>query len=109
MDSGMSSAETLPRISSDEDLSQDSISFSDEKVIDEVYITDHKQNYNKKKVITVLLAALSLSLTAIVPTVMLLSSENTSVYTGNIKFQNDNNFLKLYFLFRKINKITIQN
>ena len=85
MDSGMSSAETLPRISSDEDLSQDSISFSDEKVINEVYITDNKQNYNKKKVITILLAALSLSLTAIVPTVMLLSSENTSVYTGNIK------------------------
>ena len=81
----MSSAETLPRISSDEDLSQDSISFSDEKVINEVYITDNKQNYNKKKVITILLAALSLSLTAIVPTVMLLSSENTSVYTGNIK------------------------
>ena len=44
MDSGMSSAETLPRLSSDEELSQESISFSEEKVINEVYIKDNKEN-----------------------------------------------------------------
>ena len=89
MDSGMSSAETLTRISSDEELSQESISFSDEKIINEVYIKDHKQNDNKKKAITIVLVALSISFTAIVSTVMLLSGRNTSVYTGSSKIQNE--------------------
>ena len=85
----MSSAETLPRISSDEELSQESISFSDEKIISEVYIKDHKQNDNKKKAITIVLVSMSISFTAIVLTVILLSDRNNSVFTGSSKIQNE--------------------
>ena len=99
MDSGMSSAETLPRISSDEELSQESISFSDEKIINEVYIKDHKQNDNKKKAITIVLVAMSISFTAIVSAVMLLSGRSTSVYTGSTKIQNEISLLLLHFSF----------
>ena len=89
----MSSAETLPRISSDEELSQESISFSDEKIINEDYIKDQKQNDNKKKAITIVLVAMAISFAAIVSTVMLLSGRNTSVYTGSTKIQHEINLL----------------
>ena len=44
----MSSAETLPRISSDEELSQDSSSYNDEKIVDQVYVTEQNQKLYKK-------------------------------------------------------------
>ena len=83
MDSGMSSTETIPRISSDEELSQDSIYYKDEKIVDEVYIEAVKKDKRFKKIIITTISVASLILfTAILPPLILLSSGKTSAYTG---------------------------
>ena len=85
MDSGMSSTETIPRISSDEELSQDSIYYKDEKIVDVVYVKAVKKNKHFKKItITTITIASVILFTAILPPLILLSSGKTSAYTGKI-------------------------
>ena len=90
MDSGMSSAETLPRVSSDEELSQDSSSFNDEKIIDKVYVTEQKEKNYKKSIRLIIFVTLIILLLLIVCLSLGLANRNISAYKGNIIYNHCN-------------------
>ena len=85
MDSGMSSTETIPRISSDEDMSQESIYYKDEKLIDIIYVEPGKDERFKKIIISSIVIISLILFTAIIPPIILLSNGKAKAYTGKCK------------------------